>query len=273
MRLIQALVLGIIEGLTEYLPVSSTGHLIVATHALKVDSAAADSFDIVIQAGAILAVLVQYRSLLGTRALGLFSREKASIQLFSQLLVAFMPAAITGLLFHKAIKEHFFSPKTVAIAFVIGGVFMIVASRMQPRDGGPHAPNQITKLEDMTMGQAAKVGLGQCFALIPGMSRSMCTILAGRFAGLSMPIAAEFSFLVGLPTLGAATVYEGWKARHVLMDQIGAQNLAVGLVTSFLVAWAVIAVFIRYLSRRGLEPFGYYRIAAGVVVWVVMVGI
>ncbi len=269
MRLIQALVLGIIEGLTEYLPVSSTGHLIVATHALKVDSEAADSFDIVIQAGAILAVLVQYRSLLATRALGLFSREKASLQLFSQLLVAFMPAAVTGLLFRKAIKEHFFSPKTVAIAFVVGGVFMIVASRVQSND----TPATTTKLEDMTISQAAKVGLGQCFALIPGMSRSMCTILAGRFAGLSMPIAAEFSFLVGLPTLGAATVYEGWKARHVLMDQIGAQNLAVGLVTSFVVAWGVIAIFIRYLSRRGLEPFGYYRIAAAVVVWVVMVGI
>ena len=269
MRLIQALVLGIIEGLTEYLPVSSTGHLIVATHALKVDSDAADSFDIVIQAGAILAVLVQYRSLLATRAVGLFSREKASVRLFSHLLVAFMPAAITGLLFRKAIKEHLFSPKTVAIAFVIGGIFMIVASRMQKDDPA----TQTTKLEDMTLAQAAKVGLGQCFALIPGMSRSMCTILAGRFSGLAMPIAAEFSFLVGLPTLGAATVYEGWKARHVLMDQIGGLNLAVGLVTSFLVAWAVIAVFIRYLSRRGLEPFGYYRIAAAVVVWVVMVGI
>jgi undecaprenyl-diphosphatase len=267
MRLIQALVLGIIEGLTEYLPVSSTGHLIVATHALKVDSDAADSFDIVIQAGAILAVLVQYRSLLATRALGLFTREKASFQLFTNLVVAFIPAAITGLLFRKAIKAYLFSPKTVAIAFVLGGIFMIVASRVQ-QDTEPRT----TALSDMTLGQAAKVGLGQCFALIPGMSRSMCTILAGRFAGLSMPVAAEFSFLVGLPTLGAATVYEGWKARHVLMDQIGGLNLVVGLVTSFLVAWAVIAVFIRYLSRRGLEPFGYYRIAAAVVVWVVLVG-
>ncbi len=267
MRLFQALVLGIVEGLTEYLPVSSTGHLIVATHALKVDSDAADSFDIVIQLGAILAVVVQYRALLYTRTVGLFSRETASVRLFSQLLVAFMPAAVTGLLFRKAIKAHLFSPKTVAIAFVVGGIFMIVASRAQKAD----APGQTTKLEDMTVGQAASVGFGQCFALIPGMSRSMCTILAGRFAGLSMPIAAEFSFLIGLPTLGAATVYEGWKARHVLMGQIGALNLAVGLITSFLVAWAVIAIFIRYLSRRGLEPFGYYRILAAAVVWVVLV--
>lgn len=266
MRLIQALVLGIIEGLTEYLPVSSTGHLIVATHALEVESKAADSFDIVIQAGAILAVLVQYRSLLAKRAFGLLSREKASLGLFMNLAIAFMPAAITGLLFRHAIKDYLFSPRTVAIAFVVGGIFMIVASRVQANT----EPRTVT-LEDMTLGQAAKVGFGQCFALIPGMSRSMCTILAGRFAGLSMPVAAEFSFLVGLPTLGAATVYEGWKARHVLMDQIGGLNLAVGLVTSFLVAWAVIAVFIRYLSRRGLEPFGYYRIAAAIVVWLVLV--
>jgi len=266
MTLIQALVLGIVEGLTEYLPVSSTGHLIVATHALKVDSDAADSFDIVIQAGAILAVLVQYRALLAKRAMGLLSREKASLGLFMNLAVAFLPAALVGLFFRKAIKAYLFSPKTVAIAFVLGGIFMIVASRVQQP-----SEKDTSKLEDMTLGQAAAVGLGQCFALIPGMSRSMSTILAGRFAGLAMPIAAEFSFLVGLPTLGAATVYEGWKARHVLMDQIGVVNLAVGLVVSFLVAWAVIAMFIRYLSRRGLEPFGYYRIAAAVVVWLVLV--
>jgi undecaprenyl-diphosphatase len=267
MRLIQALVLGIVEGLTEYLPVSSTGHLIVVTHALKVDSDAADSFDIVIQAGAILAVLVQYRALLAKRALGLLSKEQASIKLFSQLAVAFTPAAVVGLLFRKAIKAHLFSPTTVAIAFVVGGLVMIVASRVFHL--GENARTK--KLEDMTLGQAAGVGLGQCFALIPGMSRSMSTIIAGQIAGLSTATAAEFSFLVGLPTLGAATVYEGWKARHVLMDQIGGLNLAVGLVTSFLVAWAVIAAFIKYLGTRGLEPFGYYRIVAAVVVWVVLV--
>jgi undecaprenyl-diphosphatase len=270
MRLIQALVLGIVEGLTEYLPVSSTGHLIVATHALKVDSDAADSFDIVIQAGAILAVLVQYRSLLFTRTVGLFAREKASLQLFTNLLVAFLPAAVAGLLFRKTIKHYLFSPKTVAIAFVVGGVAMIVAPHILKGIKGT-AP-RTEKLEDMTVGQAAKVGFGQCFALIPGMSRSMSTILAGQFAGLSTPIAAEFSFLIGLPTLGAATVYEGWKARHVLMEQIGVLNLGVGLVTSFLVAWVVIAAFIRYLSQRGLAPFGYYRIVAAAVVWVVLVG-
>jgi undecaprenyl-diphosphatase len=267
MRPIHALILGIVEGLTEYLPVSSTGHLIVVSRALQLKGDAADSFDIVVQAGAILAVLVHYRSLLAKRAAGLFSRDPHSIRLLVNLAIAFTPAAVVGLLFRHAIKEHLFKPKFVAAAFVIGGIVMIVVERfLKTKD-----IQTTTKLEDVTRAQALRVGLGQCFSLIPGMSRSMCTIVAGQLSGISTGTAAELSFLVGLPTLGAATMYEGYKARHALMESIGVMNLGIGLVTSFLVAWLVIAAFIRYLSRRGLSPFGWYRIAASVVVWLVLV--
>jgi undecaprenyl-diphosphatase len=267
MRPIQALILGIVEGLTEYLPVSSTGHLIVASRAMQLKGDAADSFDIVVQAGAILAVLVHYRALLAKRAAGLFSRDANSVRLFSNLAIAFAPAAIVGLLFRHAIKEHLFKPKVVAAMFIVGGIVMIFVERFLKLKDIQHT----TKLEDVTPAQALRVGIGQCFSLLPGMSRSMCTIVAGQLSGISTATAAELSFLVGLPTLGAATMYEGYKARHALMESIGLLNLGLGLVTSFLVAWLVIAAFIRYLAQRGLTPFGYYRIAASVVVWLVLV--
>jgi undecaprenyl-diphosphatase len=267
MNPLQALVLGIVEGLTEYLPVSSTGHLIIASRLLNLEGDGADSFDIVVQAGAILAVLVHYRALLYKRVRGLATNDANAIRLFLGLFVAFLPAACVGLLFRHAIKEHLFKPIVVAIAFAFGGVLMIVMERVLRAKNMQHT----TKLEDVTIGQAFRIGIGQCFSLIPGASRSMCTIMAGQISGLSTATAAEFSFLLGLPTLGAATVFEGYKARAVLMQSVGALNLAIGLVVSFFVAWAVIAVFIRYLSKNGLELFGVYRILASVVVWWVLI--
>ncbi len=256
-----AILLGIIEGLTEYLPVSSTGHLILAAHFLGQDAGA---FEIVIQLGAILAVLVHYRALWRERTLGLFTRDPRSLALFKALIVAFVPTAVAGLLLRHTIKKFLFGSTPVAIALVLGGVVMIVLERaLRGRavaDG----------LEHVTPKRALYIGLGQCFALIPGTSRSMSTILAGQLAGLSTATAAEFSFLLGLPTLGAATLYEGYKSRHELMSQVGPLNMAVGIGVSFVVAWAVIAAFLRYLKTRGLEPFGWYRIVLGVIVlWVV----
>jgi undecaprenyl-diphosphatase len=258
-----AVLLGIVEGLTEYLPVSSTGHLILAGKALGASGEGLESFDVVIQLGAVLAVVVEYRALLGERLAGLFKGSAASRSLLVALLLGFLPAAVLGLLFRKAIKAHLFGPVPVAAALIVGGVVMIVVERVRAR-------RQITGLqglEHVTPKRALLIGLGQCVSMWPGSSRSMCTIVAGQLAGLSTATAAEFSFLLALPTLGAATLYEGFKARHELASGIGVPSVAIGLVVSFLVAWAVIAMFIRYLQRRGLEPFGYYRILLGLAVF------
>jgi undecaprenyl-diphosphatase len=260
---IVAAILGIVEGLTEYLPVSSTGHLILAGKLLGADDSGADSFEIVIQLGAVLAVLVEYRRLLADRAKGLLAWKPESRALLIALVVAFLPAAITGVLFRKAIKAHLFGLLPVAIALVVGGIVMIVVERVRAAKG----MTGLVGLEHVTPKRALAIGIGQCFAMWPGTSRSMCTIVAGQLSGLSTATAAEFSFLLALPTLGAATIYEGWKARHDLAKDVGVLNVAIGLVVSFFVAWAVIAMFIRYLQRRGLEPFGYYRIVLGLIVF------
>jgi undecaprenyl-diphosphatase len=263
-----AVLLGIVEGLTEYLPVSSTGHLVLAGHwlGLSDDDPATSSFEIVVQLGAILAVVAHYRALLTDRLRGLLSGDRASRNLFVALLVAFAPVAVVGLLLRKTIKAHLFGLLPVAIALVVGGVAMIVIERVRARRGVEGAVG----LEHVTPGRALAIGLGQCLSLWPGTSRSMCTIVAGQLAGLSTGTAAEFSFLLALPTLGAATLYEAFKSRHVLVSNVGTASLVVGMVVSFFVAWAVIASFLRYLRARGLEPFGWYRVVLGLVVfWVV----
>jgi undecaprenyl-diphosphatase len=255
--------LGIVEGLTEYLPVSSTGHLVLASHLLGLneDDPGTKAFEIVIQLGAILAVVVQYGSLLATRAKGLFTRDQASYRLLAALVVAFLPAAVVGLACRKAIQAHQLRPTPVCIALVVGGVFMIVVERSLGKKG--HRTDR--GLEDVTLRRALWIGLGQCFSLVPGTSRSMCTIVAAELSGLSAATAAEFSFLLALPTLGAATLYEGYKSSSALAAHVGTASLVTGLVVSFLVAWAVIASFLRYLKTRGLEPFGWYRVGVGLV--------
>jgi undecaprenyl-diphosphatase len=265
MSLLEAALLGLVEGLTEYLPVSSTGHLVLVSHFLGQDGEASAAFDIVIQLGAILAVVVHYRALLGERLRGLLRGEAKAKRLLLALILGFVPAAIAGLLLRKLIKAHLFGPLPVAAALIVGGVLMIVAERILATK-----PPRHDTLEDVTPKRALTVGVMQCLALWPGASRSMSTILGGQVAGLSTRTAAEFSFLLGLPTLGAATLYEAYKSRDVLLANGGVGPLLIGLVVSFFVAWAVIAAFIRYLSRRGLEPFGWYRILVGaLVLWMV----
>jgi len=254
----------LVEGLTEFLPVSSTGHLILVSHWLGSVDEGAKSFDIVIQLGAILAVVVHYRSLFAARLRGLLSGDAASKQLFLALIVAFVPAALTGFLLGKVIKRLLFGPLPVAAALFVGGVVMIGVERWRK---ARHVTGE-QGTDKVTLGRALVIGLGQCFALWPGMSRSMSTIVAGQLAGLSTATAAEFSFLLSVPTLGAATLYEMYKGRHELSHGVGGAELAVGLLVSFVVAWAVIAAFLRYLGRRGLEPFGYYRIGLAVLVLV-----
>jgi undecaprenyl-diphosphatase len=247
MDLLEALLLGVVEGLTEYLPVSSTGHLLLVSRLIGEQSTA---FVIVIQLGAILAVLAEYR--------GRLSRWDP--KLYVALAIGFVPTAIAGLLLRKTIKEHLTGPLPIAVALIVGGVVMIVVERVRKAKA-------IIGEAEVTPKRALAVGIGQCFSMWPGASRSMCTIVAGQLSGLSTEAAAEFSFLLGLPTLGAATLYEGWKSRSELFASQGSTlALAVGLVTSFVVAWAVVRGFIRYLKHRGLEPFGIYRILLGAVV-------
>jgi undecaprenyl-diphosphatase len=261
-----AAVLGIVEGLTEFLPISSTGHLILVGHALGVEGDASKAFEVVIQSGAMLAVIVHYRALLWMRVRGLVRREPAAIKLAGALLAAFVPTAIAGLALRKIIKAHLFRPVPVAIALIVGGVAMIAIERALSRktlvEGGDG-----TKLEDVGVRRGLLVGVAQCLSLWPGTSRAMCTIVGGRMTGLSTRVSAEFSFLLAIPVLGAATALDLAKSGRELIATRQAQlTLVVGFMVSFVVAWAVIALFLRFLRTRGLEPFGWYRIALGLVV-------
>jgi undecaprenyl-diphosphatase len=260
-----AALLGLIEGLTEYLPVSSTGHLILAGHFLGERGEASKSFEIVIQLGAILAVLVHYRQLLWERAKGLLTGDPAAARLFTALLAGFVPTALAGLVLRKWIKAHLFGPAPVAGALIAGGILMVAIEWGR----GRRADDGESRLADVTPLRGLVIGLGQCVSLWPGSSRSMCTIVAGELSGLTTATAAEFSFLLALPTLGAATLYEALKARHEL-GALGAVPLVIGLGVSFVVAWAVIAAFLAYLKRRGLAPFGIYRIILGALVLVLL---
>jgi undecaprenyl-diphosphatase len=259
MSIFVAALLGIVEGLTEFLPVSSTAHLILAGIWLGAEGEASKSFEIVIQLGAILAVVAHYRGLLAER---LVRFDERSRQLLLALAAGFVPTAIAGVLLRKTIKAHLFGPGPVAAALIVGGVVMIAVEAWRR---SRNLTGEVG-LDKVTPWRGFLIGLGQIVSLWPGSSRSMCTIVAGQLSGLSTATAAEFSFLLALPTLGAATIYEGWKARHELAAGGGAASLAVGMVVSFVVAWAVIASFIKYLQRRGLTPFGLYRIALGAIV-------
>ncbi|MCA9585849.1 MAG: undecaprenyl-diphosphate phosphatase [Myxococcales bacterium] len=261
-----AALLGVVEGLTEYLPVSSTGHLLLVSKLLGIDGEGAFAYDVVIQLGAILAVVVHYRKLLAERTVGLLSRKPESVSLLVALVCGFVPTAVIGLLARKTIKRFLTGPTPVAAALIAGGVLMIVVELVRSR----RTDKGLDGLEHVTPKRAFFIGLGQCVAMWPGSSRSMCTIVTGQLTGLSTATAAEFSFLLGLPTLGAATVYEALKSRHELVH-IGVLNVVIGLVVSFLVAWAVIAAFLSYLRKRGLSPFGLYRVALGIVVLIFLV--
>ena len=269
MDMLHALILGIVEGLTEFIPVSSTGHMILVSHAMGFDQPgpmkdAVDAFEVVIQAGALLACLLYYAPLLLQRVRGLQSGDPVEMQqskrLFLAMAVAFFPIAIIGKLFAKPIKAALFHPIPVAIALIVGGVLMIAM------EGWAKRRSEGKTLADLRLPQALTVGLAQCAALIPGTSRSMATILGGLAAGLDMRAAADFSFLVSLPVLGAATAYQLVKERHSLMEHIGLLPMTVGLIAAFLVGLASIAGFLQLLTRFGLRPWGIYRIVLGIAV-------
>ncbi|HVK68955.1 MAG TPA: undecaprenyl-diphosphate phosphatase [Polyangium sp.] len=270
MTWLDALLLGALEGLTEFLPVSSTGHLILLGAWLGKHDEVAKTLDVVIQLGAVVAVVVYYRARLAALARGCLRKDPASLRLLAALAVAFLPAALVGFLLHGFIKERLFGPGPVGLALIVGGVVMTGVDAWRRRNGAESGADDDPELASITLGRAAVIGLFQCFALWPGASRSMTTIVGGQLAGLRTKAAADFSFLLAIPTLGAATVYDLAKGGAALLaSPSGPLSLAVGLAASFVVAWLVIAAFLRYLTRFGLAPFGVYRIALGaLVLWI-----
>lgn len=262
----QAIVLGIVEGLTEFLPVSSTAHLLVAQRLMGIASDdASNAYAVVIQGGAIAAVLVLYRHRVGQLIAGVMGRHQAGLRLLVNIVVAFIPAALIGLAFDDLIEQYLFGPWPIAAAWAVGGVVMLT---VPPRllSGG-------VQLELIPLRAAVVIGLCQCAAMWPGVSRSLATILAGIWVGLSLTAAVEFSFLLGLVTLGAATAYKAVDSGAAMLQSYGVGELTAG----FLAAWvsAMLSVFwmVRWLQTRQLAVFGWWRLAAaGVVVLLVLFG-
>ncbi len=258
---ITALILGIVEGLTEFLPVSSTGHLIVAGSLLGYTGEQAKMFEIVIQAGAILAVCWEYRARLAGVVRGLFT--DATAQRFAvNLAIAFVPAALLGLVFGHAIKAHLFAPVPVAVASVAGALVILWAER---RQRARPETIRVTTVDAMRWTDALLVGCAQAFALVPGTSRSGATIIGGMLFGLSRVAATEFSFFLAIPTLFAATGYSLWKDASL----VAARDLpafGIGFAAAFVSAFACVRWLIRYVSHHDFVPFAWYRLAFGAAI-------
>ena len=258
--LIKALILGIVEGLTEFLPISSTGHLILAGDLLGFNDARGKLFEVVIQSGAILAVCWEYRAKIVSVLAGL-PCERAAQRFALNLFVAFLPLAILGLLFKKTIEAHLFKPLPVALAFIVGAFFILWAER---RQRAKHVA-RVDSVDDLSLSDALKLGFLQALALIPGTSRSGATIIGGLFLGLSRRTAAEFSFFLAIPTLFAATIYKLYKDwALVRLDDLGLW--VVGFVSAFVSAFLCVRWLLRFISSHDFTPFAWYRIAFGFIV-------
>ena len=256
--LAKAAVMGIVEGLTEFLPVSSTGHLILTGSLLGLTDAKSKVFDIAIQSGAILAVFIVYWERIRTALTGLGSSPQQR-RFVANIFIGFLPAAVVGLTVYKTIKAHLFNAPVVAGAFIVGALIILWVekkARLQVR---------IQSVDDMSPLDALKVGLVQCLGMIPGTSRSGATIIGGMLLGLSRKAATDFSFFLAIPTLLSAGGYSLWKERHALSAG-DVPMFAVGFVVSFLAAWACVRWLLRYVSSHDFVPFAWYRIAFGLVV-------
>lgn len=255
--LLKAAILGVVEGLTEFLPISSTGHLILAGALLDFNDERAKLFMIVIQAAAILAVIWEFRARLG-HALRHVGHDAQARALFVNVGIAFVPLASLGLLFGSWMKAHLFNPPVVATTFILGAFVILWAERKNH-----HA--RVASIEDMSWLDALKVGIAQCFSLIPGTSRSGATIIGGMLFGLSRKAATEFTFFLAIPTLGLASLYSLYKERALLSaDDLG--MWVVGMVASFLSAFVVVRWLIRFVSTHSFRVFAWYRIVFGVIV-------
>ena len=272
----QAMVLGVVEGVTEYLPVSSTGHLLLAQRIMGIGEdasltesdrqrkkEAADAYAICIQAGAIIAVLGLYFSRVQQMISGLFGRNPVGLRLLIGVAAGFLPAAVIGLLFNKHIKEYLFGPWPVVAAWLVGGLAILAVSYRTRHDREKKAILGIP-LDDITWKMAFIIGIAQCIAMWPGVSRSLITIVGGMLVGLSLPAAVEFSFLLGVVTLGAATAYDALKHGQVMLQTFDPGSLAIGLIFAFISAVFSIKWMVAYLNNHGLAIFGYYRVAVAV---------
>ena len=283
-----AIILGAVEGVTEFLPISSTGHLIITTHLLKLDAdkplmdaqgqplwhkkptrknpngepltlkLAVDTYTVVIQVGAILAVVLLYWSQLISMLRGVMGRDSNGVRLFRNVLCAFIPVAVVGLLASKFIERHLFSIGTVIIGLVGGAILMIWVERWRWRRGG--VAGGFKEPADLYAFDALKIGFIQCLALWPGTSRSMVTIIGGYLTGLSPAKAAEFSFLVGLPVLAGAAVIKGWRSGAAMIDIFGWSNVLVGIVVATISAAIAVRFLVGFLTRHGLMAFAVYRL-------------
>ncbi len=256
--LVKAAIMGIVEGLTEFLPISSTGHLILAGSLLGFDDDKAKVFDIAIQTGAIFAVILVYWQKIRSTIVALPRQRKAQ-RLALNVVIGFLPAVVLGLLFGKVIKEHLFTPVVVASTFILGGFIILWAERRPP------GSVRIENVDDMTPWDALKVGLVQCFAMVPGTSRSGSTIIGGMLLGLSRQAATDFSFFLAIPTLIGAGIYSLYKER-ALLSVHDIPLFTVGLIFSFVSAWLCVRWLLKYISTHNFIPFAWYRIAFGIVV-------
>jgi undecaprenyl-diphosphatase len=286
MSLGQAIVLGVVEGVTEYLPVSSTGHLLLAEHAMGMDGSgskpspersdakdAVDAYTICIQAGAIIAVLWLYFPRIRRMLRGVMGKDPGGFSMLLNIVVAFLPAAVIGLLFNRLIKSYLFGPWPVVAALFVGGLAIFVLERWREARGARGEKG--LPLDRLTWVAALIIGFAQCLAMWPGVSRSLATIAGGVLVGLSMSAAVEFSFLLGMVTLGAATGYDALKHGKVMLQSFDGLSMTVGLAVAFISAVVSVKWLVAYLNRHGLAVFGYYRIAlallvAALIVWKVL---
>jgi undecaprenyl-diphosphatase len=281
MTLGQAAVLGVVEGLTEYLPVSSTGHLLLAERVLGIGKTAeaspedkehvkeaADAYTICIQAGAIIAVLGLYFRRVKQMLLGLLGRDPAGKQMLVNITAGFLPAAVIGLLLNKVIKAYLFGLWPVVAAWFLGGLAILGVAWDRQKRGTPGRRGK--SLEELGWRMALIIGFAQCLAMWPGVSRSLVTIVGGLQVGLSLSAAVEFSFLLGVVTLGAATTYDALKHGQVMLRTFDPLALAVGLVFAFISAVISVKWMVAYLNRHGLELFGTYRVGLALVVGILI---
>jgi undecaprenyl-diphosphatase len=256
MDMLNALILGIVEGLTEFLPISSTGHLILVGHFLKFEGEFAKLFEIFIQLGAILAVVWVYR----VRIIDLIRRmrvDQSARQLVINLLIAFMPAAVVGLAVHHFIERHLFTPLTVSFAMLGGGIAIYAIEKMRHR-------NIFTASDTISPACAFWVGIAQVFALFPGVSRSGATIMGGLLAGMDRKTSTEFSFFLAIPTMFAATLFDLVKS-HAMITAGDARLLAIGFIAAFVSGLLVVTWLIRFVATHDFKPFAYYRIVFGII--------
>ncbi|HEY1059396.1 MAG TPA: undecaprenyl-diphosphate phosphatase [Limnobacter sp.] len=257
----KAAVMGVVEGLTEFVPVSSTGHLILTADVIGFNPATASVFEVVIQLAAILAVVLEYKQRVLSTLKGL-GRDPVANRFTINMILAFLPAAVIGLLFGKHIKAALFTPTVVATSFIVGGVVILVVERWVRRPG--HSP-KVLEVDAISPLLALKVGFLQALALIPGTSRSGATIIGSLWLGMSRMAATQFSFLLAMPVMLAASLYELWGARHIL-SAADLPLFVVGSVTSFISAYVCVRWLLQYVSRHDFKPFAWYRIAFGILI-------